>query len=363
MNEEKKYLNALNLILYANYGTFQKLLGFFGSAGNFWENINSATMKKMGIKDVTIEKILEKHSEIDIEKEFQKLIDQDISILATNELPPLLQQIYDSPIILYAQGDLKILNKKCLSIVGTRNVTNYGKEICEKWIRQMKDYDIAFVSGYAYGVDFEVHKNAFQNNASTIAVLASGLDMKYPSYSRKFVDEMQNIGLFLSEYPLGTSSLSYHFPIRNRIISGLSSVLLVVEAKIKSGSLITAKSALEQNREVFAVPGSVFTEQSGGTNLLISKGEAACAMSCEDILTTLGVNCENKKDNALISLPLVSFASEHEEKIYELLKSKALFFDEILSKINLNSVELATSLSMMEINGIIRDLGGGRYWV
>lgn len=358
---QKKYLNALNIILYQNYGSFRKLLQFFKSPEKVWFDASIAVLEQIGLKPQTVKKFFEMKKCIDVEQEFEKTVAFKIEILSTEELPFLLKEIYDPPVVLYAQGNLDVLNNQCLSIVGTRNISVYGKEICKNWINEFIAKNLTLVSGYAYGVDFEVHKAVIENSGHTIAVLAGGLNKKYPNYPRKFEEDFLSTGLFISEYPLNIESQHYHFPIRNRIISGLSKAILILEAQEKSGSLITAKSALEQNREVFAVPGSILNPQSSGTNLIIKKAEAQAALSPSDVLQIYGLN-KSENDVSLFTKK-IGFDSKEEQQIYELLKQNNLFFDEISNLTKINTVELSSILSLMEIKGFIKNLGGARYGV
>jgi len=353
-----KYLNAINIILYNHQNSFRKILKFFADAKTAFNKANFLNLKNLGLREQTIKKFLEMRELINVNKEFEKILDLNISILSCENFPRLLREIYDPPLILYAQGNLEILKNTCLSIVGTRNISAYSKEILKKWIPEFTKSNLALVSGYAYGVDFEVHKNTLENNGQTIAVLASGLDLKYPQYKKIFEDEMSKKGLFLTEYPLGVPSIAYHFPIRNRIISGLSSATLIIEAQEKSGSLITAKSALDQNREILAVPGNVFNLQSVGTNLLIKNNEAELVLNPENVLEKIIDNFPVKTFKNKEKEP--EFDLEIEKQIYEILNEN-LLFDEILQKIDISGAELSSILGLMEIKGFIKNLGGGRY--
>ncbi len=359
----KKYLNALNIIFYQNSGAFRKILDYFKEPELAYKQSDQQILHEIDLKDNLIEKFLEYRNKIDIEKEFERLTNLNINILGFEDYPNLLKEIYDPPLILYAQGNIDLIYKKSLAIVGSRNISSYGKEICKNFIKEFAKHDLSLVSGYAYGVDYEVHRNALENNVSTIAVLAGGLNKKYPAYSKNFADEMTREALFLSEYPLNTESLHYHFPIRNRIISGLSQAVLLIEAQEKSGSLITAKSALEQNREVLAVPGSIFNSQSMGTNMLIQKGEAGLVLTVADVLKALKVEQLDKGlDSGQARMTLgfdIEFSSEDEKKVYEILKNNGeMFFDEILEKIEIDGIELSSLLGMMEVRGMISNNAG-----
>jgi DNA processing protein len=362
LDEQKlKYLHALNIILYSAPNFFKKTLEFFGDSESLWNKANFENLQKLGLREKTIEKFLSLKKQINIENEWEKLKKLKILSLSINEYPLLLKEIFDPPIILYTQGNISLLNNKCLSIVGTRNITQYGKKICENFIPEFIKADLTLVSGYAHGVDFEVHKLCLENNGKTIAILASGLDLKYPDYPQMFVDKFIKNALFLTEYPLGIESMAYSFPRRNRLISGFSQATLIIEAKEKSGSLITARLALEQNRDVFSVPGNIFAPQNYGTNLLIQKGEAEMCLSPNAIIEKIyGNQIINQKEKESQSQK-IDFSSEIEKTIYEILKNEELFFDEILLKIEIQESELSVVLSMMEIKGLISNIGGGKF--
>jgi DNA processing protein len=186
--------------------------------------------------------------------------------------PRLLKEIFDPPQLLYMKGNIQLLNRRMLGVVGSRRITPYGQHTLQKIIPPLIHENITIVSGLAKGVDTFAHRLAINNNGSTIAVLGSGLFHIYPKENQQIADEMAKSQLLISEYPPGTSPRKWHFPMRNRIISGLGEGVLIIEAKEKSGSLITADQAMEQGREVFAVPGSILTDTSTGTNYLIQQG-------------------------------------------------------------------------------------------
>lgn len=189
------------------------------------------------------------------------------------EYPFLLKQIRYYPKKLYVIGDINILNKKCLSIIGCRDCSEYGKKVAEKIARKKASEGITIVSGLARGIDYYAHLGAIEEKGKTIAIVANGLDIIYPKENINLRNKiLENGGAILSEYELGTPPLKQNFPARNRLISGISMSTIVVEAKIHSGSLITANFAVEQNRNVFAVPGSIFSKRSEGTNDIIHQG-------------------------------------------------------------------------------------------
>lgn len=200
-----------------------------------------------------------------------------------NEYPAYLSKIYDPPWVLYLKGRKSLLKSNCISVVGTRNPSYYGNEVIKAILPPLIQNNWTIVSGLAIGIDTQAHKIAIKEKGNTIAVLGSGVNHIYPANNQSLASEMANTQLLLSEFPPHRKAEKWHFPLRNRIISGLSKGTLIIEAKERSGSLITAEQALEQGREVFAVPGSIFDARSQGTNRLIQQG-AKLVLTTKDIL-------------------------------------------------------------------------------
>ena len=222
---------------------------------------------------------------MDWDLEIKKLQEQKVKVLTILDggYPQRLKEIYLPPIVLFYRGNLSLLNQRAVAIVGSRDHSKYAKNCIHDLIPSLVKDDIVVISGLARGVDTLAHEESLKTNGETIAVIGSGLDVVYPPENSKLYDVIAKKGLILSEYPLQSRPLKFHFPYRNRIIAGLSHGVCVIEAKEKSGSLITANLALSENREVFAVPGSIFSVHSKGTNSLIEAG--ACLVSSGDTIT------------------------------------------------------------------------------
>ncbi len=270
------------------------------------------------------------------------------------QYPSLLKEISNPPERLYYKGDINILNDFCIAIVGTRLCSDYGREATRLIVKGLVESGIIIVSGLAYGIDEEAHKKTLELGGKTIAVLGSGLDDKsiYPPRNKKLAEEIvKSGGLLLSEFPEGMVPLPQNFPQRNRIISGLSKGVVVMEAKEKSGALITAKFALEQNREVFALPGPIFNLNSFGPNELIKSG-AKIITSCEDILNEFELTHDFAKSE---KSDIINLTNE-EKTIFNLLKNEPLEADEIIRKINLESNKVLSILSLLEIKNFIKKL-------
>ncbi len=274
--------------------------------------------------------------------------------------PKPLLEIHDSPEILYCRGNLKLLNSACFSVVGTRKLTSYGKEAARLITGELARNGFTIVSGLALGIDAVAHKAALDCDAKTIAVLGTGIDDRgiYPETNFGLAQEiLKKGGLIISEYSIGTPGLKHQFPERNRIISGLSVGVLIVEADKKSGSLITAECALDQNRDVFAVPGSIFSSKSIGPNTLVQKG-AKLVTSANDILEEYGQNpqlFEAKKITLSTKDPI-------QIKILDILDIKGpVPADEIIRESGEETQKVTTALSMLEIGGYIKITGEGKY--
>ncbi len=270
--KEKIYLNALNLAFQDNFLQLAAILKPYPSYAQAWRKISSL-----------------QHIPLSPQQAWEKLEKSKIKFVlpSEKEYPFLLKEISVPPRGLYYQGNF-FPEMIPLAVVGTRKISNYGKTVAKKIVQELVRYNFIIVSGLAEGVDTIAHQTALKNGGRTIAILGSGLDNIYPASNQKLAQQIIQMGAVVSEYPLGTLPHRSNFPCRNRIISGLSWGTLVIEAPIKSGALITANFALEQNREVFAIPGPVFQLNSQGTNRLIQEG-AKLVININDILKELNI--------------------------------------------------------------------------
>jgi DNA processing protein len=272
--------------------------------------------------------------------------------------PLLLKEIPYSPILLFVWGDLQPADSASISIVGTRKCTNYGKLTTEDFATCFVRNSIIISSGLAYGIDTFAHLSTSRAKGITYAVIASGLDEISPMISHKNAEKIvDGGGAIISEYKCGTIAKPGYFPQRNRIISGISKATLVIESGLKGGALITARFALDQNREVFAVPGNIHSEKSQGTNALIKKNIATLALSPEALLIDLGfaqldLGKESKANQ---------FSSKEEEIIFNSLDHEPRHIDELMETANMDISELLVSLLNMEFNGLVRQLPGKYY--
>ncbi len=263
-----------------------------------------------------------------------------------NKYPQLLKEIFDPPFILFYIGDIELFNYLSLAIVGSRRATAYGKETAKNFSNKLTQAGVNIVSGLAYGIDSYAHLGAIEAVGPTTAVLGCGLDYSYPRRNRNIVKYIKGNGLLLSEYWPGVPPKPYHFPARNRIISGISQSVLVVEASKKSGALITADFALEQGREVMALPGPIYSKTSQGTNQLIKNG-ALMVNEIDDIYEFF----EIKKEKENLKIPPLEAV---EKEIIKALKGQKLNIDQIVNELSLKPANLLQALTSLEMKGLIK---------
>ena len=267
--------------------------------------------------------------------------------------PECLKEISDPPEKLYYKGNLELLkSERMIAVVGTRNPSSYGKLCCEYMIKKMSKADITIVSGFAKGIDSIAHKTSLITGTKTIAVIASGLDIVYPASNLSLYKEIEEKGLILSEYEAGTKPFKGNFPRRNRIIAGLSKGVIVVESKDRGGSLITADLALEYNRDVYAVPGDIFSEYSKGCNNLIRDAKAKSLSNIKELLEDY--NWENKEETKSLKF------TKNQQLILDSLSSEKSL-DRILEETKIEQTEILSELINLEIMGLIKSIAGGRY--
>lgn len=274
--------------------------------------------------------------------------------LEDKDYPSLLKEIPDPPKILYYKGSPELLKKEAVAIVGTRRPTEYGKDVALRLGRMLAESDVVTVSGMAQGIDSCVHKGTLMEEGSTIAVLGNGLDICYPKANHGLMKEIADKGLILTEYPMGMRGTRYTFPLRNRIISGLSKACVIVEAGLSSGSLITAERAIEQGREVYAVPGNINSMYSIGTNKLIQDGARILAVP-EDLLSDLGIANPLKERSG-------NNLSEFEKRVLKSIfeKSETTVYD-LASELGVTTGEMNLTVTLLEMGGFIRTAMGKIY--
>jgi DNA processing protein len=293
-----------------------------------------------------------------VEKEIRTAGEKGIQMITSKDecYPASLKQIYDPPPLLYVRGSLTANDRQAVALVGSRYPTIYGQAAADRIARGLGRKGITVVSGLARGIDSIAHRGALASGGRTIGVLGCGIDVVYPPENEDLFGEVAARGAVLSEFPLGTPPDRDHFPTRNRIISGLSLGVAVVEATLRSGSLITSRFALEHGRDVYAVPGNVDSPRSAGTNRLIKQG-AKLVTQAEDILEE--ILPQLSQDPPVVPMP--PKLSEEEEKVYSILGNELLHIDEIISQSALPSARVAPILLSLELAGHIRRMPGMRF--
>jgi len=357
----KPYVVAFHRWSKYTHNRFLKIWKGSGDLEYAWKKSTLQDLISWGLEEDIAGTFLEERKKIDPAREQEKLDKLHVHVLTIEDeqYPILLKEISDPPAILYIAGDVSLLSHSCLAVVGTRLMSAYGTQVIEYIIPGLVRAGLVIVSGLALGVDAYAHKVTLQQKGKTVAVLGSGLDVLYPVQNKKLGEEiLTSGGAVISEMPLGASPTSYSFPVRNRIISGLSRGTLVIEAKESSGSLITAHCALDQNRDVFAVPGNIFAANTGGTHNLIKAGEAKLVTTAEDILWELGFVIEDEDRD----VENIILDNEHEKKIYGLLSKEPLFVDSIIQESGLPSSDVTAILTILEMKGYVKNMGG-MMWV
>jgi DNA processing protein len=352
-----------------------KLLERFGSAENVFHATRSE-LESLRLRAESIESILKREFHEKAVEEFErvKALGGDVLILDDGSYPYLLREIADPPIVLYVKGNWQeCVESACVAVVGSRRCSTYGENASEMLARDLAEKDVCIVSGLARGIDSAAHRGAVRAKGKTIAVLGTGIDNVYPKENAKLVSEILDAGgALVSQFPLGTPPLKDNFPYRNRIISGLSLGVLIVEASERSGSLITARLAMEQNREVLAVPGNITSKNSFGTNYLIKSG-AKLVQQWQDVVAELPQEISaailppmlDKKDSKgesnqpqLVPADL----KENELKIWQTLSpDEPTHIDILLETSGLSFGDLSAALLGLEMRELIRALPGKCY--
>jgi DNA processing protein len=320
---------------------------------------DSYQLAKAGMEESVIVEIKEVRAKINPDEELEKIQNLKINVVTIldKNYPKLLKEIYDPPALLYIKGEILPIDEFAVAIVGSRKMTDYGKRVASEIATGLAQNNITIVSGLALGIDAVAHKVALDIGGRTIGVLANGLDKIYPITHRILAEKIvSGHGAIVSEFSLGTPPLHFHFPFRNRIIAGLSLGVVVIEAAVDSGALITAKCALDQNREVFAIPGGIYSPTSVGTNELIKKG-AKLVTSVDDILNELNI----KKVESVQKAREIIADTKEEEILLSLLSKEPKHIDVLVQESKLDITVLNATLMMMEMKGKVKNLGGGNY--
>jgi DNA processing protein len=355
---EAKFWVAFSRIAGVGTKRYEAMLARFGSLAEAWR-ATRGELKEAGLDQRTVRQIADERPNIDPDMEWQRLETARVRAITWDDptYSARLREIDDAPPLLYLKGELVTQDELAVAVVGTRRPTPYGRQVAEEMSYQLAGNLVTVVSGLARGIDGIAHRAALQAGGRTLAVLACGLDMVYPPEHKKLASEIAERGALISEQPLGSQPRGDFFPRRNRILSGMSLGVLIVEGDEKSGALITANFANDQGREVFAVPGSVFSTQSRGTNLKIQRGEAKLVMNVDDILMELNLQTAPQQIEMLELNP----ATDTEAELLRHISREPVHIDEVCRESGLPISTVSSLLAMMELKGLVREIGSKAY--
>lgn len=353
MDKHKIYLAALGSVPKISTVAWQRLTGYFPDYESAWK-ARPSELQAAKLPERFIVELLEYRKNVKPEEVYNKLKMHGIRIIsiADTEYPTLLQEIHNPPFVVYVRGKILSEDENAIAIVGSRRCTDYGRNATKEMATNLSRSKITIISGLAYGIDSVAHRSALAAGGRTIAVLGSGLDQIYPAENQNLAETIIENGALLSEYPIGMPGLVQNFPARNRIISGLSKGVLVAEAGEKSGTIHTANFALEQNRQLYAIPGPIYNPLSAGPNRLIKMG--AKAVTCaSDILEDFDIE-------EVVIAPAQP-ENDDEYLIFDILKYGPKHIDDIVRDSEEPIHEISQILSLMEIKGKLKHLGGMVY--
>jgi DNA processing protein len=361
-SQDTYHLLLLSSVQGIGHSKVRTLIGKFGSAEKALAAPPAQLIATEGFDQKTAEKILDPaHRDPKfVEEQLKRMEEYDVRVVTfwDEDYPENLKNIFDPPAYLFVRGTLSESDRYSVALVGTRECTPYGRWITETLARELALRGITIVSGLARGIDTIAHRTAVTNGGRTIAVLGSGVDRIYPSENFKLAMELIGNGALISDYPMQTPPDAVHFPGRNRIISGISLGTVIIEAGSKSGALITADYALEQNREIFAVPGNVNVPQSQGPHKLIKNG-AKLVESVDDILVELELKLKplSKPDKKEKYLQL----NFQEQSVYDCVANDPLHIDQISKTANMSVSETLSHLLSLELMGAVKQLSGKHF--
>ncbi len=358
MSDELKYWVGFSRVPGIGPVRLRALLNHFSDDVAAAWHASPATLYALGFDQRTVATFLNLRDRLDLDAEWKRVQDAGVAVLTwqSREYPPLLRSIAHPPPMLYIRGELSVADEWALGVVGTRQASPYGREVTRTLVSGLVAAGVTIVSGLAYGIDTMAHRAALDAGGRTLAVLGSGVDIVYPYENRGLAEQIMRNGALISEYPLGTKPEARNFPPRNRIISGISLGVLVVEGSTRSGAMITAAYALEQGREVFAVPGNILSRNSGGPSFLIQQG-AKLVACVQDILEELNLNMVAQQREVRQALP----DNPTEARLLQFLSAEPLHVDELGRAAGLPIHEVTSTLTLMELKGIVRQVGNMCY--
>ena len=356
--DDRAFWLGFHLIPNVGAARISRLMDAFGGLDAAWD-ADLTAFRDAGINEKAATALIEHRSRISLDREWGRLQQAGATILtlADDAYPRLLREIPSPPPVIYVKGEILPDDETALGIVGTRRVTRYGQEMTRRLSSGLAAAGVAIVSGLARGIDGIAHAEAIDAGGRTLAVLGCGIDQMYPPEHRKLSEQIIEHGALISEFPIGTKPEARNFPIRNRLISGLSLGVLVVEAPKKSGALITSTFAADQGRTVFAVPGSALSSASEGTLQLLRDG-AALAATVDDILQELNLE---RRQAVMENRRMLPDATGDEQQVLKTIDGEPRHIDEIAIDTGINISQLSAMLLQMQLKGLVRDVGGQYY--
>ncbi len=363
---EKIYQIALSNVDGVGSVFFRQLISYCGSAENVFKAKTDKLLKVPGVGKTVIEGLKKKDLLPDAEKTLKEAEKQGVQLFFSTDknYPSRLKPLYDAPAVLYYKGTANLDHHRSIGIVGTRQATDYGKKVTESIVEESKNYNPLIVSGLAYGIDIAAHKAAIDFGLPTIAVMASGIDIIYPSQHEKYIEQIVTNGGIISEHSFGKQPIRNMFLARNRIIAGLSDASIVVESAAKGGAMVTAEFANNYHREVFAVPGTLANKVSEGCNKLIQKNKANIYTKIGDLIEALNWDLEENTETAKFKkndIDLSIFTDEEAQVISHLRTNGQMQIDELSWQTQIPLNRLASLLLNLEFQGIIKAMPGKKF--
>ncbi len=356
-NKELQFWVGFNIVPGIGRVKFSQIEDYFGKLENAWQ-ASPADFKQAGLDNGTIKAIELCRKQTDLNAEMEKIERSGVKAITYHEAeyPARLKEIYDYPPLIYVRGEITGQDEWCIAVVGTRGATVYGRQVAEDMVSCLAQNKITVISGLARGIDTVAHRRTLEAGGRTIAILACGLDTIYPGENVNLARNIISQGALISEYAMGTKPKPDNFPRRNRIMSGMSLGVLVIEADESSGAMITAHMALEQNREVFAIPGSILSPMSRGTNRLIQEG-AKLVRNCTDILEELNLTVSTRQLEMKEIIP----ASDTEALLLKQLGTEPTHIDQVCRNSGLPVSTVSSTLAIMELKGMVRQISAMNY--
>lgn len=356
--DERAYWLGFHLIPGIGAATIARLIEAFGSLSTAWD-ADLAAFREAGVNQKSASRLIEQRDCIDLDKEWNRVQTAGVTLitLAEDSYPALLREIPNPPPVLYIKGEIRQEDETAIGVVGTRRMTRYGSEMARRLSTGLAAAGMTIVSGLARGIDGIAHREAVDAGGRTLAVLGCGVDRIYPAEHRRLSEDVIENGALISQFPLGTGPDAHNFPERNRLISGLSLGVLVVEAPIKSGALITSSCAADQGRTVFAVPGSALSSSSDGPHQLIRDG-AVLTATVDDVLQELNLE---RRQAVMENRRMLPDATGEEQEILKTLDGDPRHIDEIAIDTGINISQLSAMLLQMQLKGMVREVGGQHY--